>query len=98
MKLWTFFLVITATALQAVLPPLAESAREIKALVSDPKLYELLGSPEIILSILRTETGYAVKTQHYDLQVDVHYLHSEAMAGPARFEFLFHEPTIGLTD
>jgi len=91
MKFFFIACFVATGALQAVLPPLAQSAREIKALVSDPKLYEILGSPEVIQGIIRTETGYDVQTQHYRLRVDVRYLPS-AMPGPAQFEFEFYQP------
>jgi hypothetical protein len=89
MKLLALFLG-AAAALQAALPPLAQSAREINALVSDPHLQELLGSPESIETIVRTEEGYALMTPHYLLRVDVHYL--EGKIGPVPFEFTFHIP------
>ena len=67
-KLFLIFLVSTGFA---ALPPLAQSTKEIQALLADANFYKSLGSAEIIKEIVRNETGYLVVTQHYTMQVDV---------------------------
>lgn len=77
----------------ALLPPLAQSSREIKALLTDAEFYDSLGSPEVVLDISRNDKGYLVVTQHYSMQVDVHYIVADQkFCGPAHFQFEFHRP------
>lgn len=74
------------------LPPLAQSAREIEALVSDPELQKRLGSAEAIEEIRRTDEGYAVLTRSRLLLVQVEHLSSRQKIGPVSFQFRFQEP------
>jgi hypothetical protein len=75
----------------ALLPPLAQSIREIEAIVSDPKFYSCLGSPEIIESIERTESGYLILTQNYSMEVLIHFAATKKI-GPAQFSLEFQDP------
>lgn len=84
-------LMTLTTSLFPALPPLAQSAREIQALLADTQLQTSLGSGEGIEQIMRTPTGYAVITRHYTLRVDVEYLPA-ARPGPAPFQFHFNDP------
>jgi hypothetical protein len=88
-KLCFIFLASTTFAL---LPPLAQSTREIQSLLSDSRFYKALGSAEVIKEIARTDNGYLILTQNYALQVDIHYLQNEnkKLMGPAQFEFEFY--------
>lgn len=86
-----FCFLFLSTSAFALLPPLAQSTREIQALISDSHFYESLGSGEAIQEILRNERGYLVVTQHYTMQVDIEYLHT-GRVGPAQFRFSFNEP------
>jgi hypothetical protein len=83
-----------ASSAFAALPPLAQSIREMKALLAEPRFYEALGSAEQIKNIVRTENGYLVLTQNYAMNVDIRYLEREDLhfVGPARFEFVFNRP------
>lgn len=77
----------------SLLPPLAQSVREIQTLVADRRLYDSLGSAEVIQEIVRNEAGYQVVTQHYTMQVDLRIIRTEKrICGPAQFEFEFHLP------
>lgn len=75
------------------LPPLAQSIRELKALVDDPRLYQSLGSAEVIEEISRTNGGYLVFTKNYSMHVGVTILrnHKERV-GPVEFELQFEKP------
>ncbi len=89
-----FNFVFFATSLFAALPPLAQSSREIQALIADPHMQSLLGSAEMIQEIIHTSHGYIVRTTNYELEVSVHYLPApRGFAGPAKFELEFHLPT-----
>ena len=46
-----FCFIFLASTGFAVLPPLAQSTREIQALLADPHFYESLGSAELIQDI-----------------------------------------------
>jgi hypothetical protein len=74
----------------ALLPPLAQSIKEIEALVADPRFYQALGSAEAIQEITRNEHGYQIVTQHYTMQVNIEYLRTGKI-GPAQFQFEFQE-------
>ena len=87
-------LILLASTTYAALPPLAQSTREIQAILADSQFYSSLGSAEMIKEIIRTEKGYLVVTQHYSMHVDIKYGgHSEPrVIGPARFELEFQKP------
>jgi hypothetical protein len=94
MKKWLFLGLLFSAGLHGALPPLAQSTREIRALLADPKLQELLGSAEAINQITRTETGYFLMTGKYVLSVDVEYGSTYGIAGPIPFSFTFHAPML----
>lgn len=91
MKTAFFICIASASGLFAVLPPLAQSSKEIKAILNDSQLYKDLGSGQVIQEIVRTEDGYVVRTQDYKLDVDVEY-QPQSRPGPAQFTLHFHEP------
>ena len=74
----------------ALLPPLAQSVREMEAILEDPRLYDLLGSGETIEQILRTPEGYLVLTRRYAVRVELEYS-SQRKIGPAEFELYFSD-------
>lgn len=78
----------------SLLPPLAQSKREIRSLIEDPRFYDSLGSAEAIQQIVRNDRGYLVTTQHYTMQVDLRTIsRDKPICGPAQFEFDFHIPS-----
>lgn len=86
-----FCFLFLSTSAFALLPPLAQSTREIQALITDSHFYESLGSGEAIQEIVRNERGYLVVTRSYAMQIDIEYLHT-GKVGPAQFRFTFNEP------
>ena len=82
------FLLLCSTQAYAALPPLAQSSREIQAILESPQTYNLLGGADPIEQIDRTNTGYLIATKNKQLQVDVHYLRNGKI-GPAQFELEF---------
>ncbi|MGB7978787.1 MAG: hypothetical protein WCF19_06485 [Chlamydiales bacterium] len=88
MKKWIFILLASTTF--GALPPLAQSIRELQALLADGRFYDALGSAGRIQEIIRTEHGYLVITQRYTMEVDIKY--GRGVIGPVPFEFEFHEP------
>lgn len=78
----------------AALPPLAQSSREIQAVLADGRFYESLGSAEVVKEIIRTQNGFLVMTQNYAMKVDVKYTPrgETTFAGPAQFTLEFHAP------
>ena len=87
-------MIFFASTTFAVLPPLAQSTRELQALLADSRFYESLGSAEIVKDIIRTEKGYLVLTQNYAMRVDIQYGGSgdQQWIGPAQFQFDFYLP------
>lgn len=73
----------------SLLPPLAQSLAELRALLEDKRVYGMLGGSEIIEDIIRTDEGYVIVTRSKILPVDITYLKQEHI-GPQQFEFYFH--------
>ena len=69
------------------LPPQYQEAREIDAILHDPRLQERTYD-EVVLEIRRVEDGYLVVTERATIQVRVHYLPPDC-CGPAKFELEF---------
>lgn len=78
-----------AISTYAALPPLAQSVRELQAILADPHVQEELGSAEAIEEIVRTDNGYELKTQSRRLPVDVQYKPAKR-PGPVPFELQFY--------
>jgi len=83
-------LVVVSTVCGA-LPPLAQSSRELQAILSDSHLFELLGSAGLLHSIMKTKDGYLIVTRTHALRVDIEYLRAPH-PGPVPFEVHFHQP------
>jgi hypothetical protein len=76
------------------LHPKYQTAREIRAILDDGRLYEKLGN-EVIQSIQKTESGYVIVTRLFEIQVDVIKLPPLVpgiIGAPQRFELEFHDP------
>ena len=86
-----FACMIPAMGVFGLLPPLAQSTREIQAILSDSRTYEYLGGGQIIQNVTKTRSGYVVMTQDYLMRVDIGYLQSQTI-GPAVFECHFYHP------
>ena len=89
-KIW-FGCLLISSSLFAALPPLAQSTREMQALLADSHLQDWLGSAEMLQEIVRADGGFVVVTQNYSMKVDVHYLPAKRI-GPAQFQFEFQKP------
>jgi len=86
-----FCLSTAAFHVEALLPPVYESTREYKALITNRELTTQLGSAEMIRDIKRDETGFTVTGLHHTLKVDVVY-DPISHPGPAQFHLVFHKP------
>ena len=84
-------ILLTASTLQAALPPLAQSSKELKEILSSPSLYQQLGGGQSIEKILKVEGGYQIYTRQRALYVKVNYLPIQ-QPGPAKFQLEFSEP------
>ena len=58
MKRLVFSVLLAGSYLQAALPPLAQNVAELRAILNDPRLYELLDSAEVIQEIVHTNGSY----------------------------------------
>ncbi len=74
----------------AVLPPLYQSLAELKSIITDPRLGQVLESGELIKEISRTSDGYVIVTNHHELPVKVIFK-KNAHPGPAQFTIEFEE-------
>ncbi len=85
--------IFLASSTFAVLPPLAQSTREVQALLADGRFYDALGSAEQIKEIIRTDKGYLVFTENYAMRVDIKYGGGDKkIMGPIHFELEFYKP------
>ncbi|QLH35306.1 MAG: hypothetical protein HWD61_03405 [Parachlamydiaceae bacterium] len=75
----------------SVLPPLFENIAEIKAILDDQRLGQMLESGESIEEIKHVENGYVLKTNRHRLFVKIRFKHSEK-PGPAEFDLEFKTP------
>lgn len=82
---------LTAVKAEAILPPLYQTASEIKSIMTDKELGERLQSGEAIMKIEKNELGYEVITNRHHVQVYVEY-ESALRPGPAHFKLHFGEP------
>ncbi len=71
------------------LPPLAQSIRELSALLNDRRLFEKLGSAALLERIEKTNSGYLLTTAKNTLAVDIVYFHTDDGVGPVQFELVF---------
>lgn len=76
----------------AALPPLYQSAHEIKAILEDDELAASLGAGGVIESIEKNESGYEIRTERKELQVDV-IPQPQDKPGPVQFKLHFHKAT-----
>jgi hypothetical protein len=77
---------------EAVLPPLYETASEIRAMLSDSQLGQKLHSGEAIDKIEKTDQGYEISTNKSRISVEVIY-EPQNRPGPAHYKFQFGEPS-----
>ncbi|MFA6118808.1 MAG: hypothetical protein WCT85_01280 [Parachlamydiales bacterium] len=89
-KIIFIFIILFSVKGFAILPPLYHSLNEIKAITSDERLSNELGSAELILEIKKNESGYLITTNKSTLQVDVIYI-PQKMIGPGKFELKFYD-------
>jgi hypothetical protein len=81
-------LLILTTQLGAILPPLYQTADEIKSLLSGDKLGQVLPSGEPITEIHKVEDGYEIVTPKYVVHAKVNYL-PQQHPGPAHFDIVY---------
>jgi hypothetical protein len=76
--------------LLAALPPLAQSTREMQAILTAPEIVYLLHSGETIEALRRIEGGYLLETNEHLLEVHIEYLPQEhRIAGPRGYKIEF---------
>lgn len=75
------------------LPPLYQTANEIKEILNSENLGSSLSAGEGITDIQKNENGYKITTNKHTVQVDVIRKASKSKrAGPIQFEIEFHSP------
>lgn len=94
MKVLSFILtlMLAGTQAEALLPPLYQSSREIRAILESEQLGQKLGSGDIILKIEKNNEGYEITTNKHQLQIDVNY-EAAPYPGPAHYNLRFGEAT-----
>ncbi len=87
----SFLLLSSTFTLFGALSPLAQSIKEMQAILADTHIQDL-GSAEAILEIVKVDTGYLVISQNYSMLVDVTYKTDQKKVGPVPFQLQFHAP------
>lgn len=92
MNMWKCILAVAIFSLQATifsaLPPLFEDIAEIKAILEDQKLGQMLESAESIKLIKKIDGGYLIFTNKHKLIVNINFT-PISQPGPAQFEITF---------
>ena len=79
-----------ASPLQAILPPLYQTSKELGEILQGNQLGKALPAGEPILEIRKNSQGYEITTLHYHVQANIIYKPSEH-PGPAQFEIEFEK-------
>ena len=79
-------------SLFSALPPLYQGLKELKAIIEDKKLDQVLNAGEMIMDIRKTQDGYMIVTNQHQLNVKVVY-DPASHPGPTPFHIEFQEPT-----
>lgn len=90
-KFVVFLLVLVSPNVEAILPPLYQTASEIKSILENQQLGETLQSGESIIKIEKIDQGYELTTNKHHLKVDIIYEPS-IRPGPAQFKLQFGTP------
>ena len=81
-----------SSPLFSALPPLYQGLKELKAIIEDKKLDQVLNSGEVIMDIRKTQDGYMIVTNQHQVNVKVVY-EPASRPGPIPFHVEFQTPT-----
>ena len=84
---FAFFSLFTSLS-HAALPPMAQSLREMNAIINHNFFLSPKMIAENIISIHKTELGFILETTHFVIPIQINYLPQE-MIGPRVFEVHF---------
>jgi hypothetical protein len=87
MKIVLFATLIAVNAF-ALLPPFAQTERELKEILNYPELHEFIPYSDVFEEIVKTEEGYLIKTNKREIRVVIHYKENSKI-GPAEFSIEF---------
>ncbi len=93
MKKLTFIAIVSLLAVTGLFAETTfeQRSKEIKSIVTNSKLSQLLTKGELIQQVTKTNKGYIIQTQNYKLNVDIVYGPSSRI-GRSEFSIFFHEP------
>lgn len=75
----------------SALPPFFQSTSELNRIINDERVYEKLGSGQLIEEVRRTDSGWIILTQSYSLKIDVVNIPSK-LVGAHEFELVVNDP------
>ncbi len=75
----------------AILPPLFQSLDEIKSIAQSDEIGKRIPPGQALQSIQKSGSGYLLRTNELQMQVDIKYLPSENL-GPKKFSLVFQQP------
>ncbi|MBM3193102.1 MAG: hypothetical protein FJZ59_02570 [Chlamydiae bacterium] len=86
---YVVFAVLILGSVFGALPPFAQTERELREILNNPKLHEFIPLSDAFEEIVKTEEGYLIKTNKREVRAIIHYKESGKI-GPAEFtvEFL----------
>lgn len=79
-----------SSSLQAVLPPLYQTSKELRMVLEGDLLGKALPDGEPILEIRKNDKGYEITTLHYHVQANIVYKPT-GRPGPVQFEVQFQK-------
>ena len=78
----------TGLSFVGVLPPHIQEAIERQAIANDAELVNRIGNS--LYELVKNETGYLVKTDWCEMQIDIQYLPMD-FCGPAQFTLVYQD-------
>lgn len=78
----------STVSMEAILPPLYQTSKELRALLEPERLGKALPDGEPILEIRKNKDGFEIVTPRYHVQANVIYKQT-GRPGPAQFEIQF---------
>ncbi|NGX54676.1 MAG: hypothetical protein KR126chlam2_00291 [Chlamydiae bacterium] len=94
MKRLTCIIALLALATQsafALLSPLDQNLKELKAIIDSPELKQYIKTSEVIEYICHQECLYMISTNEQEMFVEVEYQPTDRL-GPIPFNLIFHKP------
>lgn len=92
-KLIFTLLLFFTTAGFSLLSPYHQTVKELTTILNSEELHKKLGSSQSIKAFFKSQSGWDLATQKYQIHVEVEYLPTKKI-GPLEFKLHFSDPII----